>query len=363
MQMAAGRVAAAVMGFYNQDAPQHREAQAWTSLMYKEHDRLFEQFHATVSGSVHASVAAHVALFPRVRELAEKRKRKLTDVDAYRRQLRHAKEKRRQDPEVVRHKEEKLRAAEGVYARLDRDLTKLCGAYEAYKSTMLNEQLAALAAAQSALFEGVGSQVASQLAPVAEGFASGVDLATSLPAMTAAFVRLLDEDSHTENLGAAAEGNLGVPEPVSPLLVPTAGHHGISGPLARHTERAPFEKPFAQRHQEMAPASDAVSTDRAGTAARGLASESGGSREPAFLGRVKDSMVPPGGDVGVTALEPQPAGFVTAMYDRGEAGEEELDFSYGDVITVVSTDPSGWWYGELNGVRGLFPANYTDAQL
>ncbi len=27
-------------------------------------------------------------------------------------------------------------------------------------------------------------------------------------------------------------------------------------------------------------------------------------------------------------------------------------------MSVIKSDASGWWIGELRGVRGLFPANY-----
>jgi hypothetical protein len=65
----------------------------------------------------------------------------------------------------------------------------------------------------------------------------------------------------------------------------------------------------------------------------------------------------------VAEAVPLPAGdFVTATFDYapdGEGTEPELAFKTGDVITVLARDDEGWWEGELNGKRGLFPANYT----
>jgi len=48
----------------------------------------------------------------------------------------------------------------------------------------------------------------------------------------------------------------------------------------------------------------------------------------------------------------------TADYTGGDG---ELSFHVGDIITVWGTDPSGWWEGECGGIRGWFPANFTQA--
>ncbi|KAJ5113862.1 hypothetical protein N7456_002396 [Penicillium angulare] len=54
--------------------------------------------------------------------------------------------------------------------------------------------------------------------------------------------------------------------------------------------------------------------------------------------------------------------FVTAMYDFGGQGPDDLSFREGDRIKLVkktgSTDD--WWEGELGGVQGYFPANYVE---
>ena len=45
-------------------------------------------------------------------------------------------------------------------------------------------------------------------------------------------------------------------------------------------------------------------------------------------------------------------------YNANEPGE--LNFKIGDIITIVTEDPSGWWVGELNGQKGQFPLNFTE---
>eukprot|EP01092_Planopodium_desertum_P003371 TRINITY_DN16032_c0_g2_i1.p1 TRINITY_DN16032_c0_g2~~TRINITY_DN16032_c0_g2_i1.p1 ORF type:complete len:118 (+),score=4.86 TRINITY_DN16032_c0_g2_i1:159-512(+) len=46
-----------------------------------------------------------------------------------------------------------------------------------------------------------------------------------------------------------------------------------------------------------------------------------------------------------------------ALYPfQGQPGE--LTFNYGDVITIIKQSGE-WWEGELNGRKGLLPANYV----
>jgi hypothetical protein len=50
---------------------------------------------------------------------------------------------------------------------------------------------------------------------------------------------------------------------------------------------------------------------------------------------------------------------VEALYDFTAENEGELSISKGDKINVTDHIDEGWWYGENNGCKGLFPANYV----
>ncbi|XP_019392851.1 PREDICTED: intersectin-2 isoform X1 [Crocodylus porosus] len=50
---------------------------------------------------------------------------------------------------------------------------------------------------------------------------------------------------------------------------------------------------------------------------------------------------------------------VIAMYDYLANNEDELSFSKGQFINVLSKDDADWWQGELSGMTGLFPSNYV----
>ncbi|XP_060044397.1 intersectin-2 [Erinaceus europaeus] len=55
----------------------------------------------------------------------------------------------------------------------------------------------------------------------------------------------------------------------------------------------------------------------------------------------------------------QPVCQVIAMYDYAANNEDELNFSKGQLINVLSKDDPDWWQGEISGVTGLFPSNYV----
>jgi len=48
-----------------------------------------------------------------------------------------------------------------------------------------------------------------------------------------------------------------------------------------------------------------------------------------------------------------------AAYEASQEGD--LWFNEGDIINVTDTsDPDGWWTGEIDGVTGVFPSNYVE---
>lgn len=54
--------------------------------------------------------------------------------------------------------------------------------------------------------------------------------------------------------------------------------------------------------------------------------------------------------------------FVTAIYEFAGQEQGDLSFREGDKIKVIKKTEStdDWWDGELNGVKGRFPANYVE---
>lgn len=55
--------------------------------------------------------------------------------------------------------------------------------------------------------------------------------------------------------------------------------------------------------------------------------------------------------------------YVRALHDfhsSSTSGTATLSFLAGQVIRVYNKDTSGWWDGELEGLRGWFPSNYVE---
>ena len=47
-------------------------------------------------------------------------------------------------------------------------------------------------------------------------------------------------------------------------------------------------------------------------------------------------------------------------FDYAAENPDELTIKEGDIITVLSTKDQGWWEGEFNGKRGVFPSNFVE---
>ena len=50
---------------------------------------------------------------------------------------------------------------------------------------------------------------------------------------------------------------------------------------------------------------------------------------------------------------------VVVVYEYTAQLQDELSLKVGDVITRVERIEGGWWRGELNKVRGMFPDNFV----
>jgi len=48
-----------------------------------------------------------------------------------------------------------------------------------------------------------------------------------------------------------------------------------------------------------------------------------------------------------------------SLYAYQAQDADELSMKVGDLVEIITEDPSGWWQGRLNGKQGLFPGNYV----
>ena len=48
------------------------------------------------------------------------------------------------------------------------------------------------------------------------------------------------------------------------------------------------------------------------------------------------------------------------LYSYESQGDQELDLSKGDIVTVVAKEDDMWWCGLRKGKMGMFPASYVE---
>ncbi|KAF8176673.1 SH3 domain-containing protein, partial [Mycena galopus ATCC 62051] len=51
--------------------------------------------------------------------------------------------------------------------------------------------------------------------------------------------------------------------------------------------------------------------------------------------------------------------FCQALYDYEAEDTGAISFRQGDIIEVLTQQPSGWWDGLWGDQRGWFPSNYV----
>lgn len=52
-----------------------------------------------------------------------------------------------------------------------------------------------------------------------------------------------------------------------------------------------------------------------------------------------------------------------ALFDFTGQNNDEISFKTGDIIAVIDEIDKGWWLGEMNSNRGIFPVNYTEEYI
>ncbi|XP_041967464.1 unconventional myosin-If [Alosa sapidissima] len=60
------------------------------------------------------------------------------------------------------------------------------------------------------------------------------------------------------------------------------------------------------------------------------------------------------------AQAPPPGLRCRALYQYVGQDTDEISFNVGDIIELMTEDPSGWWRGRFRGKQGLFPGNYVE---
>uniref|UniRef100_A0AAX7VFG2 Vav 3 guanine nucleotide exchange factor b n=1 Tax=Astatotilapia calliptera TaxID=8154 RepID=A0AAX7VFG2_ASTCA len=70
----------------------------------------------------------------------------------------------------------------------------------------------------------------------------------------------------------------------------------------------------------------------------------------------------PNGNRGSRVFSPRVVGYAIARYDFCSRDTRELSLQQGDVITIYTKMPNGWWKGVVGGRVGWFPSTYVEEE-
>jgi len=90
-----------------------------------------------------------------------------------------------------------------------------------------------------------------------------------------------------------------------------------------------------------------------------MVAKPGGAKPPGMKPAAKPAAGGPPQGRALPVAQPPKAQF-KALYDYEAVELDELTFKEGDVITLTRKVDPEWWEGQLNGLIGMFPANYVE---
>jgi hypothetical protein len=381
-QVSRGKFVGELLFFFEQGAPQRGAAEALAATQQAQLERVFQQHLDELERGVVGVLRAHCETLARLRESVAKRKRKLTDVDAYARQLKAA-QKRGAPADDIARKEAKLAAARASFEALDSELGSVFWLVAESRQTALNQIVGAFAAAEAAFFVQLRERVAVATAPVAAQFSAAHNPLTALTTLTP---KIAEMQARMDAVSDATPALPARPAAASPSSTAGAAAAAVAAsppaPPPRAQPRPPVGAPavnrdpnpqqdgrqlgsqFASIHQGFTPSGYSARGEPSPLAAAAIAAAAPSpspSPSPAPVAAAAQGEGEGDGEgdgEGVGEGE-EAVGFVVAAYPFEAQSAAELSFAAGDRIRVLSTDDAEWWLGELRGRQGYFPHSYV----
>lgn len=318
--------------FFDAQSQNRVHADKYHDICTKMHLQRWAELSKTLNDHVLTPLEKHLQLFPTVKEMVKKRKRKLTDVQSYRRQvLSMTKSGKSKNAEKFKKKSEKLSQAEAVFQRIHNDLINILDSYDKSKEDLLVQYTYTIMHAQHDFLDGASNDT-KPLKDISELFKKNSEERTKqIEDRLSQMVELFKRGEYASDAAIPDEH-----------LVPTKNSHGRSrtrslSPMATDSSRrlgtstaelrtylnSPMDtsRPFETLHRMWAPSAE-----------------------------VYQEMKLKGDSTG---------GKCEVVYPFEGEEENELQIEAGDVISVLERRDGGWWLGTLQGVKGLFPCNHV----
>mmetsp|Transcript_20977 Transcript_20977/g.39359 ORF Transcript_20977/g.39359 Transcript_20977/m.39359 type:complete len:424 (-) Transcript_20977:273-1544(-) len=330
-----GNVSGDLLYFFDANSENRKQADQYHNVCSKMYSTQWKELSDDLKNEVLEPISAHLKLFPTVMEMVKKRKRRLQEVQSYRRQvLQLAKTAKTKNAEKFKRKSDKLNQAEALFQRIHLDLVETIESCRKISEELLLQCSYKIMEAQqsfynkshketsplrqtSAIFKKTAEektkQIEDRLKQMVEGFKRGEYAAeATLPAANALPTEALSPPCRSTET-KIEENFLQIFDAEIPFEF-------------LHREYAPSPEEYLHMREQRMEPSEAQAIQMATSIFSGL---------------------------------PDDDNTEQAVYAYRAKEDGELSFSAGDIIEVVERREDGWWLGALANNRGIFPCNYT----
>jgi len=305
-------------------------------------------------------LSKHLSLFPIVKEMVKKRKRKLLDVQSYKRQVLTLAKTGKRNPERFKRKKDKLSQFEAIFNRIDGDLVSVLEDYDKSRELLLLEYTWRIMHAQRTFIRDAYADTGplKSTSEIFQKSAAGGN--TQVEDRLSQMVELFKQGEYASDATQIPVGGEDSGDHSSPVAIRTSPRvKKLSNKTAdlQCYLNPPFDinLPFETRHRMWAP-SDKDYMWSKDSSDNVLLPPAPAKADRASTIHLRTTIL----DVVDTDRQDLKTGHrEEAVFQYKATETDELSLYPGDIIDVVQRNADGWWIGRLNGVEGIFPCNHT----
>eukprot|EP00468_Gymnochlora_sp_CCMP2014_P002669 CAMPEP_0167744806 /NCGR_PEP_ID=MMETSP0110_2-20121227/2797_1 /TAXON_ID=629695 /ORGANISM="Gymnochlora sp., Strain CCMP2014" /LENGTH=398 /DNA_ID=CAMNT_0007629371 /DNA_START=29 /DNA_END=1222 /DNA_ORIENTATION=- len=321
--------------FFDAKSSNRKYAEGYHQTASKMHHQNWTELARVLQESVLDPLKEHLMAFPTVHEMVKKRKRKLMDVETYKRQVLYlARTGRTKNVEKFRKKSEKLSQAEALFYRMHHDLVEIFESYETSREVLLVNFTSRIMMSQAKFLQNSNADM-RPLKEVAEEFKGDTKNKTmQMVKRLEDMVNLFKDGEYATDAAplvtATEKFELNPLQETKELK----SHSPASRGHARSTTRGkkfnfhlnpPFDTklPFEVRHRMYAPSDQDYAASKS--------SDLSDKKLEAISHRPSRSLL-----LKLDDME-------EAVYSFVANNTGELSFQKGEIIKVMKRSPDGWW--------------------
>ncbi|CAM9719841.1 unnamed protein product [Chrysoparadoxa australica] len=285
------------------------------------------------------------------------------DYDHYVRKVKDLKENPKSDVSKLSGNEAKLEAAKQKVADATASLYRAFNYYDAIGGRLVTPEIEMFKAAQRSFFS-TALEATSQLE-------------IRDPVQVAEEIEAIGREGALNLLITTTSSSLTLPHPShspSSLTLPHPSHSpsSLTLPLIPSQAWVLGRNQASKGHARLTATSSSSSSSSSSTYIGGSGSwwdqgsSPGATQQPSAPQPAAMPTFGGGGMMGTPAAMPPPLcrnhQFAKALYNYTAQDTSEISLTAGETIVLMEKHESGWWTGEKNGAKGLFPSNYVELQ-